>query len=180
MDELGFEDLIKGMVVFDIQGDKGIIDDCSDIHNVNVIYDNGGAGLYCFEDACDEHYAKLFSTKPEWTSYVISKQSSTGHHLKQMIDSLVDQEINKAKIIQLEYLLSQYDKYWQHTGMVNIVKNELDNLKGNNATLEQLNNYDICNECFGTGEVRTIWGPAGHSLGMKKCFTCNGTGKIPH
>jgi hypothetical protein len=62
-------DLIEGLRIIDDNGKKGIVLDCSDLHNVHIILDGtglliknkeekeiecGGSGLYCF-DECKEN-----------------------------------------------------------------------------------------------------------------------------
>jgi len=53
--------IIIGARVSDNDGDCGVIDECSDLHNVNVIYDSGGAGLFCLAENCEfSDYKNLF------------------------------------------------------------------------------------------------------------------------
>jgi len=58
--QLDFSELRKGMRVVDSDGDVGYIRDCDDIHNVFVVYDLGGSGLYCFDKDCEEYYPNLY------------------------------------------------------------------------------------------------------------------------
>ena len=54
-EKLKFEDIFIGMTVIDDCGDTGKITEIYSIHDVLVEYDNdGGSGLYCFDDKCDE------------------------------------------------------------------------------------------------------------------------------
>lgn len=62
------EDLVDGLLVIDNEGNKGVIRDCSDLHNVHVIFEGdgmlididgeeiecGGSSLYCFIEGCEE------------------------------------------------------------------------------------------------------------------------------
>ncbi len=43
------------MKVIDNYDDAGIVDSCDDIHNVNVLFESGGAGLYCLDETCEEY-----------------------------------------------------------------------------------------------------------------------------
>lgn len=58
---LTFSELKLGMRVVDIVGDAGFIESCEDSHNINVIFDNGGAGLYCLHEDCEEFEPLLFA-----------------------------------------------------------------------------------------------------------------------
>jgi len=49
-----FEEIYLGQKVQDKSGTKGKITDIFDEHNINVTFDQGGAGLYCFVENCDE------------------------------------------------------------------------------------------------------------------------------
>lgn len=52
--KLTYKDIHVCLKVMDDQGYTGIITDCDDVHNINVVYDQGGAGLYCFNPKCHE------------------------------------------------------------------------------------------------------------------------------
>ena len=47
--------LKKELRVKSHDGSLGTIIECEDLHNVNVEYDTGGAGLYCFVDGCEDN-----------------------------------------------------------------------------------------------------------------------------
>ena len=49
-----YADIQKGMKVIDNDGDIGIVTECKDAHNINVKYKNGGAGLHCLQEGCEE------------------------------------------------------------------------------------------------------------------------------
>lgn len=49
-----YENLIKGLEVQSKEGYNGIVENCEDIHNVFVEYDNGGSGLHCLVEGCTE------------------------------------------------------------------------------------------------------------------------------
>ena len=51
---LKFEELKVGMIVEDLWCERGKIIECDDPHNVFVQYDNGGSGLYCLDNDCDD------------------------------------------------------------------------------------------------------------------------------
>ncbi len=46
--------LSVGKKVVDSEQNTGIIISIDDIHNVEVHFDNGGLGLWCFAENCDE------------------------------------------------------------------------------------------------------------------------------
>ena len=48
-------DLVVGISVCDDNNNVGTVKECSDLHNVNVHYDNGGSGLYCIIESCHEY-----------------------------------------------------------------------------------------------------------------------------
>jgi hypothetical protein len=50
---LKFEELTVGMEVED-DGEAGKVVECDDPHNVLIEYNNGGSGLYCMVDDCEE------------------------------------------------------------------------------------------------------------------------------
>jgi|688.fasta_scaffold289824_4 hypothetical protein len=43
-----------GKKVVDGEQNTGVITSIDDLHNVEVKFDNGGAGLWCFVDDCEE------------------------------------------------------------------------------------------------------------------------------
>ena len=47
--------LIHGARVVDSEQNTGTIMNIDDKHNVEVQFDNGGAGLWCFVDDCEEY-----------------------------------------------------------------------------------------------------------------------------
>jgi hypothetical protein len=63
------EDLSEGLLVVDKQGNKGIVRDCKDLHNVHITYEGegmiincngkeiecGGSSFNCFIESCDEY-----------------------------------------------------------------------------------------------------------------------------
>lgn len=64
MEKIKLEDIKVGLVVYDDGGDKGVISNFSDIHNVEVKF-NGGVGLFCLEPTCYEReYAPLYYKEP--------------------------------------------------------------------------------------------------------------------
>jgi hypothetical protein len=66
------ENITSGMTVYDSDGNKGIVRDCKDLHNVHVTFDGtgitidwyetpiecSGSGLYCFIENCDDNSEK--------------------------------------------------------------------------------------------------------------------------
>lgn len=56
-----FKEIKHSMRVVDNEGLFGVIESCDDIHNVNVVYDNGGAGLYCLDPNCDQFSPLLYA-----------------------------------------------------------------------------------------------------------------------
>lgn len=52
---LVYSQIYIGMKVIDNYDDAGIVDSCDDIHNVNVLFESGGAGLYCLDETCEEY-----------------------------------------------------------------------------------------------------------------------------
>lgn len=58
--ELQYNDLEIGMYVVDAHGDEGVINHIEDIHNVEVVFTEGGVGLYCFADGCEYNTIKLY------------------------------------------------------------------------------------------------------------------------
>jgi hypothetical protein len=57
-----FEDLYKGMIVYDPDGLRGVVKNFEDIHNVQVKF-KGGSGVYCFHEDCD-----LFNVEPLYSN----------------------------------------------------------------------------------------------------------------
>ena len=49
-----YADIKVGMEVKDDEGDRSIIVDCSDIHNVEVRFILGGKALYCLDENCKD------------------------------------------------------------------------------------------------------------------------------
>ena len=50
------DELEIGLEVRDREGILGKIEQCEDLHNVHVIYENEiGSGLYCFTEGCDDN-----------------------------------------------------------------------------------------------------------------------------
>lgn len=47
--------LVLGAKVIDREQNTGIITSIEDKHNVEVRFDNGGAGLWCFVENCDAY-----------------------------------------------------------------------------------------------------------------------------
>jgi hypothetical protein len=54
-----YADIKVGMEVKDDEGDRSIVVDCSDIHNVEVQFILGGKALYCLDEKC-KGFAPLF------------------------------------------------------------------------------------------------------------------------
>ena len=48
-----YADIQKGMKVIDNDGDKGIVAECDDAHNIIVNYKNGGRGMHCLVEGCE-------------------------------------------------------------------------------------------------------------------------------
>jgi hypothetical protein len=51
---------LKYSELYDESGDIGVIEDCSDICNIEVHFNNGGSGLYCLNDECKDTDDKLY------------------------------------------------------------------------------------------------------------------------
>ena len=51
---LKFEELTQGMEVEDWWAEPGIVAECNDPHNVLIKFNNGGSGLYCMVQDCEE------------------------------------------------------------------------------------------------------------------------------
>jgi hypothetical protein len=58
------DSLYKGMIVWDNDGNKGIVKDCENLHNVHVEFEGfeidgeiegEGLGIYCFVEGCEEN-----------------------------------------------------------------------------------------------------------------------------
>ena len=49
-----YADIKVGMEVKDDEGDRSIVVDCSDIHNVEVRFILGGKALYCLDEKCKD------------------------------------------------------------------------------------------------------------------------------
>lgn len=60
--ELLFADIKVGMKVMDEDGDIGTVKECSDIHNIFVVFDNeeSSTGFYCLEPGCEYGNDKLY------------------------------------------------------------------------------------------------------------------------
>lgn len=55
---LKFEDLVIGLKVIDIDGETGVVKECTDIHNVIVVPENSDEedniqNLYCLVEGCE-------------------------------------------------------------------------------------------------------------------------------
>jgi hypothetical protein len=63
--KLLYEELHIGRRVFTTFDESeivyGVIVNIEDIHNVEVHYDNGGAGIHCFDSNCS-HYDPLYNS----------------------------------------------------------------------------------------------------------------------
>lgn len=46
----------QDMEVYDINLNCGIVKDCSDMHNIVVVFKNGGQGLFCMVENCAEMF----------------------------------------------------------------------------------------------------------------------------
>ena len=49
------DNIKDGLKVIDKEDNIGEIITCEDLHNVDVIFKNGGAGFYCFAVGCGEN-----------------------------------------------------------------------------------------------------------------------------
>lgn len=49
----------NGLKVTDEDGVIGEVKQCDDLHNIWVVYDNGGSGFYCLDENCKD-YDKLY------------------------------------------------------------------------------------------------------------------------
>lgn len=58
-DSLSFETIQCGLKVIDRDDNVGVVKDCTDIHNVLVLYEPNGQGLYCLDEKC-ETYEPLY------------------------------------------------------------------------------------------------------------------------
>ena len=58
--KLSYGDIKIGMQVMDDNGDIGVITECEDQHNILVEYGNGGKGLYCLVEDCEEGSDNLY------------------------------------------------------------------------------------------------------------------------
>lgn len=65
MKPTSWKDFKVGDRVIDEEGDLGTIDDINGIHNIHVVYDNGGAGFYCQSKSkrCKNFYSPLTKIK---------------------------------------------------------------------------------------------------------------------
>ena len=55
MSVVTYSNLRLGAKVVDCEQNTGIITSIKDPHNVEVKFDNGGAGLWCFVENCEEY-----------------------------------------------------------------------------------------------------------------------------
>lgn len=60
MNKLKFTELKVGMRVKDDDGNIGIIKKCKDIHNVEVNFEVGGAGIYCLDENDNDYYDPIY------------------------------------------------------------------------------------------------------------------------
>jgi hypothetical protein len=51
---LKFEDLSEGKKVENWWFESGTVKECTDPHNVLIEFDNGGSGLYCMDQDCND------------------------------------------------------------------------------------------------------------------------------
>lgn len=51
--------LYKGMIIEDEMGVKGVVEECEDLHNVHIRYEDQAFGLYCFIEGCEENSEDL-------------------------------------------------------------------------------------------------------------------------
>ena len=49
-----YDGIFVGQNVINEDGDKGTITEIENIYNIYVKYDNGGSGIYCLNDCCND------------------------------------------------------------------------------------------------------------------------------
>ena len=56
------ENIYEGMRLMDCDNNIGNVLECDDLHNVHIIYENGGSELACILKECDEYENQIFYT----------------------------------------------------------------------------------------------------------------------
>ena len=157
-----FERLCIGMVVLDVDGDEGRIQNLDDIHNIEIQYNIGGAGLSCQDNNCKDYSSLYWKEGEEYDTSIIDSLDNVEPNIE---DFSSCKEYSDALLVYIERIKQEH---LIEIDMMGIALKNDDNLIQNYEkwVSERPTNND--EEC----EHRYINAGTLQGNPMKKCLEC--------